>query len=116
MATSPPDTGLYASLVRRPVATVMAFVAALVFGAVSYTNLPLNLMPDLDYPTLTVRTEFPGAAPGEVETYVSRVLEESLSTVPGLLGFVRLPSSMESSMLFWRSIVKILDPSYTPCS
>ena len=84
MVTSPPETGLYASLVRRPVATVMAFVAALVFGAVSYTNLPLNLMPDLDYPTLTVRTEFPGAAPGEVETYVSRVLEESLSTVPGL--------------------------------
>jgi len=66
------------------VATIMAFVAALVFGAVSFTNLPLNLMPDLDYPTLTVRTEFPGAAPGEVETYVSRVLEESLSTVPGL--------------------------------
>jgi hydrophobic/amphiphilic exporter-1 (mainly G- bacteria), HAE1 family len=84
VVTSPPETGLYASLVRRPVATVMAFVAALVFGAVSYTNLPLNLMPDLDYPTLTVRTEFPGAAPGEVETYVSRVLEESLSTVPGL--------------------------------
>ena len=84
MVTSPPETGVYASLVRRPVATIMAFVAALVFGAVSYTNLPLNLMPDLDYPTITVRTEFPGAAPGEVETYVSKVLEESLSTVPGL--------------------------------
>ena len=84
MVTGAPETGLYASLVRRPVATLMAFVAALVFGAVSFTNLPLNLMPDLDYPTLTVRTEFPGAAPGEVETYVSRVLEESLSTVPGL--------------------------------
>jgi len=62
----------------------MACLAALVFGVVSYTNLPLNLMPDLDYPTLTVRTEYPGAAPGEVETYVSVVLEESLSTVPGL--------------------------------
>ena len=84
MVTGAPETGLYASLVRRPVATIMAFLAALVFGAVSFTNLPLNLMPDLDYPTLTVRTEFPGAAPGEVETYVSRVLEESLSTVPGL--------------------------------
>ena len=79
-----PQRGLYAALVRRPIATVMGCLAAVVFGAVSYTNLPLNLMPDLDYPTLTVRTEYPGAAPGEVETYVSRVLEESLSTVPGL--------------------------------
>jgi HAE1 family hydrophobic/amphiphilic exporter-1 len=78
------EQGLYAAIVRRPIATIMGCLAAIVFGAVSYTNLPLNLMPDLDYPTLTVRTEFPGAAPGEVETYVSRVLEESLSTVPGL--------------------------------
>ena len=72
-------------LVGRPVATIMGFLAAVVFGLVSYTNLPLNLMPDLDYPTLTVRTEFEGAAPGEVETQVSRPLEESLSTVPGLV-------------------------------
>ncbi len=76
--------GIYAALVRRPVATVMACLAAVVFGAVSYTNLPLNLMPNLDYPTLTVRSEYPGAAPGEVETYLSRELEEALSTVPGL--------------------------------
>ncbi len=76
---------LYALLVGRPVATIMGFLAAVVFGFVSYSNLPLNLMPDLDYPTLTVRTEFEGAAPGEVETQVSRPLEEALSTVPGLV-------------------------------
>ncbi|MCP4869996.1 MAG: efflux RND transporter permease subunit [Proteobacteria bacterium] len=62
----------------------MACLAAVVFGAVSYSNLPLNLMPDLDYPTITVRTEYPGAAPAEVESYVSEEIEESLSTVPGL--------------------------------
>ncbi len=73
-----------ATLVRRPVATIMACLAAVVFGAVSYTNLPLNLMPDLDYPTITVRTEYPGAAPAEVESYVSEEIEEELSTVPGL--------------------------------
>jgi len=75
---------IYEVLVQRPVATIMAFVAAVVFGFVSYQSLPLNLMPDLDYPTLTVRTEYPGAAPGEVESQVSRPIEESLSTVPGL--------------------------------
>ncbi|MBJ94066.1 MAG: acriflavin resistance protein [Rickettsiales bacterium] len=88
LSVAPPSggpAGVYSALVARPVATIMAFLAAVVFGAVSYTNLPLNLMPDLDHPTLTVRTEFPGAAPGEVDTYLSDVLEESLSTVPGLL-------------------------------
>jgi HAE1 family hydrophobic/amphiphilic exporter-1 len=65
----------------------MACLAAMVFGLVSYTNLPLNLMPDLDYPTITVRTEFEGAAPAEVEKYVSEQLEEELSTVPGLVSY-----------------------------
>lgn len=86
---APPSSSIYGILVGRPVATIMAFLAAVVFGLVSYQSLPLNLMPDLDYPTLTVRTEYAGAAPGEVETQVSRTIEESLSTVPGL-------SSLES--------------------
>ncbi|HCP47882.1 MAG TPA: acriflavin resistance protein, partial [Deltaproteobacteria bacterium] len=76
---------LYAFLVQRPVATVMATAAVVVFGTVSYANLSLNLMPDLDYPTITVRTEFDGAAPEEVETQVSVPLEETLSTLPGLV-------------------------------
>ena len=44
-------------VVRRPVATWMIAIAAAVFGLVSYERLPLNLMPDLSYPTITVRTD-----------------------------------------------------------
>ena len=84
MDEQPGSRSIYSRLVERPVATIMAFLAAVVFGFVSYQSLALNLMPDLDYPTLTVRTEYPGAAPGEVESQVSRPIEESLSTVPGL--------------------------------
>ena len=84
MDETPGSRSIYSLLVERPVATIMAFLAALVFGFVSYQSLALNLMPDLDYPTLTVRTEYAGAAPGEVESQVSRPIEESLSTVPGL--------------------------------
>jgi len=84
MDEQPGSRSIYSLLVERPVATIMAFLAALVFGFVSYQSLALNLMPDLDYPTLTVRTEYAGAAPGEVESQVSRPIEESLSTVPGL--------------------------------
>lgn len=72
-------------LVRRPVAMSMVVLATLVFGIVSYLRLPLTLMPDLSYPTLTVRTEVPGTAPEEVEGLVSRPLEEALSTTEGMV-------------------------------
>ena len=54
-------------VVSRPIATWMITIALLVFGLVSYQRLPLNLMPDLAYPTITIRTEANGYAPEEVE-------------------------------------------------
>ncbi|HVF61184.1 MAG TPA: efflux RND transporter permease subunit [Thermoanaerobaculia bacterium] len=68
----------------RPVAVLMLFLAAVVFGWFSYRRLPVTLMPELSYPTLTVRTEYPGAAPEEVENDISRPLEEALGIVSGL--------------------------------
>ena len=62
-------------VVRRPVATWMMTIALIVFGLVSYQRLPLNLMPDLSYPTITIRTEAEGYAPEEVESQVSRAIE-----------------------------------------
>ncbi len=75
----------YRWIVGHPVAVTMITLAAMVFGLVSYARLPLDLMPDISYPTLTVRTVYPGAAPEEVEAQVSRVLEEVLATVEGLV-------------------------------
>ncbi len=69
---------------RRPVAITMVFVAAVVFGYFSYGRLPVTLMPELSYPTITVRTEYPGAAPEEVENDISRPVEEALGVVGGL--------------------------------
>ncbi|MCP4900857.1 MAG: efflux RND transporter permease subunit [bacterium] len=68
----------------RPVAVVMLFLAAVVFGLFSYRRLPVTLMPELSYPTLTVRTEYPGAAPEEVENDISRPVEETLGVIGGL--------------------------------
>ncbi len=68
----------------RPVAVLMLFIAAVVFGWFSYQRLPLTLMPELSYPTLTVRTEYPGAAPEEVENDISRPIEEALGVIGGL--------------------------------
>ena len=80
------SSGFFAAIVDRPVAVLMVFVAAAVFGYVSYAQLPLTLMPDLSYPSLTVRTDYSGAAPEEVEAQVSRPIEESLSTTDSLVG------------------------------
>jgi hydrophobic/amphiphilic exporter-1 (mainly G- bacteria), HAE1 family len=92
-APSPPPPGERLDLRRswlgvttsRPVAVLMVFLAVMVFGGFSIRLLPINLMPDISYPKLTVRTEFPGAAPGEVENNVSRPLEEILGVVTGLV-------------------------------
>ncbi len=68
----------------RPVGVLMVFLAMLVFGVVSVGRLPVNLMPEISYPKLTVRTEYPGAAPAEVENDVARPLEEVLGVVKGV--------------------------------
>ena len=78
------DRSIYDITVRRPVAILMIVIAIVVFGFVSYKQLALNLMPDITYPTITVRTEFEGAAPEEVENNVSRRVEQALAVVNNL--------------------------------
>ncbi len=67
--------------IERRVTIVMFTVAIALFGFVSLSRLKLNLLPDLSYPTITIRTELPGAAPLEVETLVSRPVEEAVSII-----------------------------------
>jgi HAE1 family hydrophobic/amphiphilic exporter-1 len=69
----------------RPVAILMIVIGVFVFGWQSYEKLPLNLMPEISYPSLTVRTEYPGAAPEEVENNVSKRIESALAVVDDLV-------------------------------
>ncbi|HYN20150.1 MAG TPA: efflux RND transporter permease subunit, partial [Thermoanaerobaculia bacterium] len=69
---------------RRRVTVSMCAVALVLFGTVAFTRLPINLLPDVSYPTLTVETRFPGAAPLEVESLVSRPVEEAAGVVAGV--------------------------------
>ena len=73
-----------ATAIARPVAVAMATLAVALFGGLSLERLGLNLLPELAYPTLTVRTDFDGAAPAEVEEQVTRRLEERLGVINGL--------------------------------
>jgi len=78
-------TSFFSFTTTRPVAIIMVVIAVVVFGLVSYQRLSLSLMPDISYPTLTVRTEYPGTAPEEVETVISRPIEQALGIVSGLV-------------------------------
>jgi hydrophobic/amphiphilic exporter-1 (mainly G- bacteria), HAE1 family len=66
---------------ERRVTIAMFTVAIVLFGFVSLSRLNLNLLPDLSYPTLTVRTELPGTAPLEVENLLSKPIEESVGII-----------------------------------
>jgi HAE1 family hydrophobic/amphiphilic exporter-1 len=70
--------------VRRPVTIFVAAVTLTIFGLLSWSNIPVELLPDLSYPTLTVQTEYPDAAPTSVEQFVTRPLEETVGVIPGV--------------------------------
>ena len=78
---------------ERRVTIVMLMVAIALFGMVSLSRLKLNLLPDISYPTLTVRTELTGAAPVEVENLLTKPIEEAV----GVIRNVRLVRSVSRS-------------------
>ncbi len=69
---------------RRRVTVAMFWITMLLFGALALNALKVNLLPDLSYPTLTVRTEYAGAAPTEVETLITEPVEEAVGVVKNL--------------------------------
>ena len=78
---------------ERRVTIVMFMVAIVLFGLVSLSRLSLNLLPDISYPTLTIRTELTGAAPAEIENLITKPIEESV----GVIRNVRLVRSVSRS-------------------
>jgi HAE1 family hydrophobic/amphiphilic exporter-1 len=70
--------------IKRPVLMSMVIVGLLIFGILAYTGLPLNLMPAVDIGVVTVQTVYPGAGPREIETQVTKKVEDAVSTISGI--------------------------------
>ncbi|MBL26272.1 MAG: acriflavin resistance protein [Rhodospirillaceae bacterium] len=70
--------------VRRPIFTVMMTLIAVTLGMIALHRLPIDLMPDVTYPTLSVQTSYENASPEEMEQLVTRLVEESVAAVPGV--------------------------------
>lgn len=71
--------------IDRPVTVFMFTLAAVIFGFISYNRLNLNLLPKISYPTLTIRTEYPGTAPSEIENIISKPIEETCGVVDNVV-------------------------------
>ncbi len=70
--------------IRRPVFITCIVIAMLVIGALSLRRLGVDMFPNITFPVVTVYTTYPGAGPKEIETLVSKVIEEQVSSSPGI--------------------------------
>ena len=75
---------IYKSSVNKPITTILIFVGVIIMGLYSLIQLPIDQFPEIEIPSVTVMTSYPGANGTEVETNVSKVLENSLNSVDGL--------------------------------
>lgn len=75
---------IYKTSVQKPITTALIFVAVIVIGLFSYTQLPIDQFPEMNPPYVTVMVTYPGASASEVETNVTKILENSLNSVDHL--------------------------------
>lgn len=70
--------------IKHPIFVTMLVLVVIVLGFISLSRLPIDLMPDITYPTLNVFTSYPNTSPAEIEQIITRPIEEALSSVPGV--------------------------------
>ncbi|RKZ12869.1 AcrB/AcrD/AcrF family protein, partial [bacterium] len=97
--------------VRRRVSVIMSALAVVAFGAVAYQRLAIELFPDITHPSITVQTDFEDTAPQEIETLISRPVEEAVGVLRGLktIRSVSRPGVSEVTLEFeWGSDIDLL--------
>ncbi len=75
---------IYSSSVKRPVTTILIFAGLIVIGLYSLVRLPVDLYPEIELPFMTVMTTYPGASASDIESNVTRPLEDALNSVSNL--------------------------------
>ena len=75
---------IYKSAIQKPVTTALIFIAVIVIGVFSFLKLPVDMFPQMDPPYITVMTTYPGASASEMETNVTKYMENALTSVDHL--------------------------------
>lgn len=85
--------------VKRPVTTLMAILIIVIFGSVSLTRLPIDLLPSIEVPVIIVSTSYQGVGPQEIENLVTRPLESSIATVENIESIMSTTSEGQSLVI-----------------
>ena len=75
---------IYKTAIKNPVTTMLVFVAVMIIGVFCFVQLPVDQFPEMDPPYVMVMTTYPGASASEIETNVSKIMENSLTSVDNL--------------------------------
>jgi len=92
--------GVSEPFIRRPIATSLLGIALLIGGALGYWALPVSALPQVDFPTVQVTTQLPGASPDVIASLITAPLERQLGQIPSL-------SSMQSTSSFGVSQISL---------
>src|SRR5712664_4750889 len=76
--------GISQLFIRRPITTTLLMAGIVLFGFIGYRALPVSDLPNVDYPTIQVTAELPGASPETMASAVATVLEKQFSTIAGI--------------------------------
>ncbi len=95
--------------IRRPVFAAMIIMALVVVGATAYTRLGIDRFPSVDLPTVSIRTQLPGASAEEVETEISKRIEEAVNTVEGIDELRSISGSGSSAVIVTFNLKRDID-------
>jgi HAE1 family hydrophobic/amphiphilic exporter-1 len=95
--------------VRRPIMTVLVMTGILIFGVIAFRLLPVSQLPSVDYPTIQVTAELPGASPDTMASAVATVLEKQFSTIAGIDSMTSISGQGTSSVTIQFNLNRDID-------
>jgi len=98
-----------APFIARPVATWLLAIAVVLAGALGYRALPVSALPEVDFPTIQVVTQMPGASPETVETLITASLERTFGQIPGLLSMTSQSAQATSQITLQFELKRPID-------
>jgi HAE1 family hydrophobic/amphiphilic exporter-1 len=101
--------GMSDLFIRRPVMTVLTMLTILLFGLISYKQLPVSDLPNVDYPTINVTATLPGASPDTMASSVATVLEKEFSRVAGIDSMSSVSTSGRTQITLQFSLERDID-------
>ena len=84
--------------IKRPITVLMAVMVCILLGTIAFTEIPVDLMPEVNYPTLSITTDYEGVGPEEIETLISRPMEQIVAAAPGVERVTSTSSEGRSSV------------------